>query len=127
MARLSFKLDQLFILLEPELVVGVCGTFSFPSEPDFVQKSLSIWSHCVVLMNVPLRTNPQPKRFVLLVLLDWHQTMAISSLKLNKLFTLLVPELIIIFRHAPKRHFKAKRQKWADVESQKRQSVLLIT
>jgi hypothetical protein len=126
MALLSFKFDQLFMLLLPELVVGVCGTFSFPSEPDFVQKSLSIWSHCVILMNVPLGHNPQPKRLVLLVLLDWHQTMAIGSLKLNKLCILLVPELIM-FRHAPKRIFKAKRQKWVDVESQKRQSVLLTT
>jgi hypothetical protein len=37
MAIGSFKLDQLFHLLVPELVVGVCGPFHCPNEPDFVQ------------------------------------------------------------------------------------------
>jgi hypothetical protein len=54
MATLSFKLDQLFILLVPELVVAV----SFPSEPDFVQTFLSIKSKVVVDMIIPLLANP---------------------------------------------------------------------
>jgi hypothetical protein len=37
MAIGSFKLDQLFMLLVPELVVGVFGPFNRPNEPDFVQ------------------------------------------------------------------------------------------
>jgi hypothetical protein len=36
MATLSFNLDQLFILLVPELV-GVGDAVTSPSEPDFVQ------------------------------------------------------------------------------------------
>jgi hypothetical protein len=59
MALLSFKLDQLFMLLVPELVViGVVGAFNSPHEPDFVQNSLSVWSKFVVLMIAPLLANP---------------------------------------------------------------------
>jgi hypothetical protein len=36
MARLSFKLNQLFILLVPELVVAVAGIFNCPNEPYLV-------------------------------------------------------------------------------------------
>jgi hypothetical protein len=60
MALFSFKLDQLFILLEPELVVGVAVGVSFPNESDFVQKFLSVWSHFVVVMILSLLTNPYP-------------------------------------------------------------------
>jgi hypothetical protein len=56
MATFSFKLDQLFILLPPELVV--VGAVIFPSEPDFVQNSLSIKSNSVIDMNGSLPTNP---------------------------------------------------------------------
>jgi hypothetical protein len=59
MARLSFIFDQLFILLVPELVVVVV-LGNCPNEPDFVQNSLSIWSHFVVDVIVPLRANPLP-------------------------------------------------------------------
>jgi hypothetical protein len=55
MATLSFKLEQLFILLVPELVA-----VSFPSEPDFVQTFLSIKSKAVVDMIAPLLANPDP-------------------------------------------------------------------
>jgi hypothetical protein len=99
MAILSFKLDQLFILLVPDLVVVVVvvvvvGVRS-PSEPDFVQKYLPIMSNFVLLMIVPLRTDPHPQRLVLLVL-DWHRAMAILSFKLDQLFILLVPELVVL-------------------------------
>jgi hypothetical protein len=50
MTILSFKLDQLFTLLMPEHVVG---QVIFPSEPDFVQTSLSIKSKFVIVMTVP--------------------------------------------------------------------------
>jgi hypothetical protein len=56
MATLSFKLDQLFILLVPELDVVV----NFPNEVEFVQKSLSILSKVVLDMNGPLPSNPLP-------------------------------------------------------------------
>jgi hypothetical protein len=83
MAILSFKLDQLFTLLVPELVVSfeVEGAVSFPDEPDFVQNSLSIKSNFVMVMQAPLLTNPHPKRCVILVPLS-HLTMAILSFKL---------------------------------------------
>jgi hypothetical protein len=55
MATLSFKLDQHFTLLVPELVA-----VSFPSEPDFVQTVLSIKSQVVIDMTAPLRPNPLP-------------------------------------------------------------------
>jgi hypothetical protein len=67
---------------------------SFPSEPDFVQNSLSVWSHFIGLMKDSLLANPTPQRLVLFVLL-WHHTMAILSLKLDKLFILLVPALVV--------------------------------
>jgi hypothetical protein len=63
MATLSFKIDQLFILLVPELVVGfVCGVGAiiFPSESDFVQEFLSVRSHFVIVLNAPLHANPNP-------------------------------------------------------------------
>jgi hypothetical protein len=44
--RLSFKLDKMFMLLMPELVVfadpAVLGIFKCPSEPKVFQKILSI-------------------------------------------------------------------------------------
>jgi hypothetical protein len=60
MAFVSFKLDQLFILLMPELVVVVVPAVIFPSEPDCIQNSLSILSKFVVIMIDPLCINPQP-------------------------------------------------------------------
>jgi hypothetical protein len=72
MAIRSFKLDQLFMLLVPDLVVGV----SFPSEADFIESSFSIRSKLVCSTIGPLITNPPPKRLVLLVIL-WHHAMAI--------------------------------------------------
>jgi hypothetical protein len=53
----SFKLDKLFILLVPAVIFP---SVFVPSEPDFVQKFLSVWSHFVVLVVGPLLTNPQP-------------------------------------------------------------------
>jgi hypothetical protein len=58
MPTLSFKIDQLFIVLVPELVV--IGAVSLPSKPDFVQNYLSIKSNCVILMTGPLLMNPPP-------------------------------------------------------------------
>jgi hypothetical protein len=55
MALLSSKLDQLFILLVPDLVRDVAGTYNFPDEVYFVQNSLSVWSHFAMDMNAPLR------------------------------------------------------------------------
>jgi hypothetical protein len=54
MSTLSFKLDQLFVLLVPDLVVhvdvaGGAGTFTFPDEVEFFQKFLSIKSKFVVV------------------------------------------------------------------------------
>jgi hypothetical protein len=40
MATLSFKLDQLFTMLVPELIVA--GAIIFPSESDFLQEFLSV-------------------------------------------------------------------------------------
>jgi hypothetical protein len=63
MAMLSFKLDKLFIVQVPELVVMagvVVATFSFPSDPDFVQTFLSIESHFVNVMIGPLVAYPLP-------------------------------------------------------------------
>jgi hypothetical protein len=56
----SFKLDQLFILLVPDLVVDVdvAVTFNFPDEVEFVQKLLSINSKVAIDMISPLRANP---------------------------------------------------------------------
>jgi hypothetical protein len=58
MSILSSKLDKLFILLVPVLVVGIFGAFNCPSEPDFVQTFLSIMSNSVIPMIVPLVHNP---------------------------------------------------------------------
>jgi hypothetical protein len=63
MAIMSFTLDQLFILLLPGLVVLLVqdvGAFSIPREPDFVQEFLSVSSNCVIVMTVPLISNPLP-------------------------------------------------------------------
>jgi hypothetical protein len=62
MAFVSFKLDHLFILLMPELVVlfEVVVAVWIPREPDVVQNNLSIKSKFVVLMMLPLRANPNP-------------------------------------------------------------------
>jgi hypothetical protein len=97
MAIFSFKPDQLFMLLVPGRVVGVCDLFNRPHEPDFVKNYLSILSNCVIAMIFPLITNPPPKRLVFFVPV-WHHAMAIDSFKLDKLFILHVPELIM-FRH----------------------------
>jgi hypothetical protein len=94
MAILSFKLDQLFILLVPDLVQSV-GAAIFPSEPAFVQKDLSIWSHLVMVIIGPLMTNPPPQRLVMLVP-EWFHAMTIGSLKLDQLFILVVPELVVL-------------------------------
>jgi hypothetical protein len=91
MAILSFKLDQLFMLLVPELVVFI------PNEPDFFQKFLSINSKFVIVMKCTLRMNPIPQRLILLVVRLWHLTIAIRSFKLDQLFILLVPELVVWF------------------------------
>jgi hypothetical protein len=58
MSTLSLKLDQPFIVLLPELVVDVAGTFNFPDEVEFVQKFLSIKSKYVIVMISPLIINP---------------------------------------------------------------------
>ena len=58
MTFLTFKLDQLFILLVPDLVGG--GAAIFPSESKVFQKSLSVWSNFVIGMIVPLLVNPLP-------------------------------------------------------------------
>jgi hypothetical protein len=106
MASVSLKLDQLFILLVPELIEFVVGAVSFPNEPDFVQKSLSIKSKFVLLMILSLLTNPLPQRRVLLVEI-WHCTMAILSFKFDKLFIHYIPSLIM-FRHGSQGTFKER-------------------
>jgi hypothetical protein len=62
MAIDSFIFEQLFVLLVPELVVWfeVVDAFVFPSEPDLVQKHLSMLSHFVNVMILPLHVNPNP-------------------------------------------------------------------
>jgi hypothetical protein len=62
MAMLSFKLNKLFIVLVPELVVDVdvVVTLNFPDEPDFVQNALSIMSNLVLRMILSLHANPNP-------------------------------------------------------------------
>jgi hypothetical protein len=65
MAIHSFELDQLLTLQVPELVVWLSGVsvsdgITFPSKPNFVQNHLSIKSKFVILMQVPLRTDPRP-------------------------------------------------------------------
>jgi hypothetical protein len=97
MAIGSFKLNQLFILLVPDLVVDVgVGNFNFPAEPDFVKEFLSVWLQFVVVMTVTLTPNPEPKRLVILVL-GWYLAMALLSFKLDQLFKVLVPELVVWF------------------------------
>jgi hypothetical protein len=96
MAIVLFKLYQPFILLLPELVVWFEAHVIFPSESDFVQSSLSIKTKCVLLMPPPLRSNPNPKRLVLMVPV-WRHAMAHISFKLDQLFVLLVPELVVWF------------------------------
>jgi hypothetical protein len=126
MALLSLKLDQLFMLLVPELVVSILVApelaVTVPSESNFVQNSLSIKSNFVIDMKRLLPTNPLPKRFVLFVSV-WHNAMAIGSFKLENLFMLHVP-LLIMFCHAQHALLR-KTTKWVDVGSQKRRSVLL--
>jgi ABC-type enterochelin transport system permease subunit len=60
MANLSLKLDQLFILLVPELVVLFEGVsyITFPNEANFVQEFLTIKSKFVFVMKCPLLFNP---------------------------------------------------------------------
>jgi hypothetical protein len=95
MTILSFKLDQLFMLLGSDLVVEVVGAFKFPSEPNFFwQNCLSIRSNFVVEMKVLLLFNPPRWRHVLFAL-HWHRTMATLLFELNKLLTLLVPDLFV--------------------------------
>jgi hypothetical protein len=61
MAICSFELDQLFTLLVPALVVWFEATTAiFPSEPDFVQRSLAIKSKFVFGVIVPLLADPPP-------------------------------------------------------------------
>jgi hypothetical protein len=83
-AIFSFELDKLFILLLPLVILHI------PNEPDPVQTFLSIKSEFVCLMKLPLRINPQSKRYVFLVPF-WHETIAIFSFKLDQLFILLIP------------------------------------
>jgi hypothetical protein len=45
----SFKLDKIFILLVPALVVEVAGTSNFPDEIEFVQTFLPIKSYFVIV------------------------------------------------------------------------------
>jgi hypothetical protein len=101
MAIRSLELDQLLMLLVPDLVAvvvaAVAGTFSFPSEPNFVQNPLSIKSDFVALMIAPLPANPPPQTGILLVA-SWHHAMAVLSFGLDKLFMLHVP-LLVLFRH----------------------------
>jgi hypothetical protein len=97
MAIVSFKLDQLFMLLTPELVVVVLvGAVTFPSETDFIQHSLLIRSNFAVGVSCPLVHNPLPYRLVFIAVTgastSWHHAMAIVSFKLDQLFILLVPE-----------------------------------
>jgi hypothetical protein len=64
MATVSFIFDQLFMLLVPELVIGITVAPELavisPSEPNFVQNTLSIKSKFVCSMTSPLTTNPVP-------------------------------------------------------------------
>jgi hypothetical protein len=69
-------------------------TFSFPSEPNFFKNSLSIKMSSFVVIGTPLPANPRPKRCVLLVTV-WHHAMAILQFELDKLFTSLVPGLVV--------------------------------
>jgi hypothetical protein len=123
MAILSFKFEQLFMLLVPEFVV--VGAVIFPSEANFVKKSLSIRLKFVLLMIDPLRIDPQPKSFVLLVA-SWHHAMAILQFKLAQLFMIHVP-LLVMFRHGSQMALSSKATKVGGCRIAKRQSVLLTT
>jgi hypothetical protein len=92
MASLPFKLNQLFIVQMPLVILHI------PNEPNVFQKSLSIKSNCVFARKLPLFMNPSPKRCVFLVP-TWHDTIAVFSFKLDKLFILLIPLFIINFPH----------------------------
>jgi hypothetical protein len=72
-----------------------CNGVSFPSEPKFVQKFLSIKSQFVFEVSSPLRTNPHPKRHVFLAP-SWNVTVTILLFKLDQLFMLLFPWRIVI-------------------------------
>jgi hypothetical protein len=112
-AFFSFKLDQLFMLLVPKLVVdvAVAVTLNFPDEVEFVQKLLSINSKVAVDMISRLHANPHPQRLILLVT-AWHHAMAIGSFKLDKLLMLHVP-FLILFRHGSQKAL-LMQQKWVD-------------
>jgi hypothetical protein len=61
MSILLLKLDHLFTVLAPDLVVAFVvleGALSIPSEPDFVQEFMSIKSQLVSLMKSSLLANP---------------------------------------------------------------------
>jgi hypothetical protein len=95
----SFKLHQLFMLLVPELVVWfeVVGAVIFPLEAEIVQKLLSIWQHFVLVIAVPLTSDPLRQRLGLMVAGSCHLTIAIDSFMFEQLFMLLVPELVVWF------------------------------
>jgi hypothetical protein len=116
MAILLFKLDQLFTLLVPALAVWFAATDIFPSKPNFVQKSLSMKSNCVVVINGPLRAHPLPKRFVLLVA-SWRHAMAILCSKLDQLFALHVPSLVML-RHSSQGTFLPSDEHVASIHDQ---------
>jgi hypothetical protein len=71
-----------------------CKGAIIPGESDFVQKFLSVWSHFVFGVTLPLARNPDPKRRVFFVLLC-HRAMSFLSFKLDEFFMLLVPELVV--------------------------------
>jgi hypothetical protein len=109
MAIAFVKLDNLFMLLVPELLVLV--TCNFPREFDVIQSHLSIVSHSVVVMSRPLISDPRRQRQVFFVLLLlWHPAMALVSLKLDKLFLFHVP-LLVKFRHGSQ---KALLKSWQE-------------
>jgi hypothetical protein len=104
----ALKLNHLFTLLVPALVsllvpklVGVGVAVSFPNEPNFVQTFvqtfLSIKSKVVIDMTVPLRASPHPKKRLALLATLWHHALAMFLSKLNQLFMLLAPELVVWF------------------------------
>jgi hypothetical protein len=62
MPILSFKLDQIFMLQVPALVVSfeASTTVIFPNESDSVQQFLSAWFQFVLGVTLPLIGNPLP-------------------------------------------------------------------
>ena len=85
------------------VIAGNAGgiAINFPSEPDFVQKLLSIKSQFVLPVIASLLINPTPKSLVFLVT-EWHETVAILSFKIEQFFILQIPFLIPFlpgFRH----------------------------